>query len=293
MTKREASKHNSASFPCHCNDKKPIEIYMFIDPLSPKCWALEPTLKKLQIEYGNYFTIKHVISGSMATLNLGKKNYEDIAEIWDKTGSRFGMSCDGSLWLENPVSAPYIASIGIKAAELQGRKAGARFLRKLQEMLFIEKKNISTLEVLQSCAELADLDVDEFISDIHSNSAAKAFQCDLKITSEMDVTEIPTLVFFNENIEDEGIKITGYYPYEVYVQILVEMLQEEPICTPPPPLEDFLKHYHLVATTEISVVYNKPIQTVERELKKLQLKQKVEKVPAKHGTFWRYIENKS
>ena len=53
------------------------------------------------------------------------------------------------------------------------------------------------------------LDVTEFLSDIHSNSAAKAFQCDLKITSEMEVSEIPTLVFFNENIEEEGIKITG------------------------------------------------------------------------------------
>ncbi len=78
------------------------------------------------------------------------------------------------------------------------------------------------------CAENVGLDVDEFISDIHSNSAAKAFQCDLKITSEMEVTEIPTLVFFNENIEDEGIKITGHYPYDVYVQIIEEMLQEEP-----------------------------------------------------------------
>ena len=40
----------------------------------------------------------------------------------------------------------------------------------------------------------------------------------------MEVSEIPTLVFFNENIEEEGIKITGYYPYEIYVQILTEML---------------------------------------------------------------------
>ena len=119
------------------------------------------------------------------------------------------MSCDGSLWLDNPISTPYLASIAIKAAELQGRKAGIRFLRKLQEMVFLKKQNISTFEVLRVCAENVGLDVNEFISDIHSNSAAKAFQCDLKITSEMEVTEIPTLVFFNENIEDEGIKITG------------------------------------------------------------------------------------
>ena len=47
----------------------------------------------------------------------------------------------------------------------------------------------------------------------------------------------------------------------------------------PPPLEAFLKHFHVVASKEIAVVYNKSIQEVERELKKLQLKQVVEKIP--------------
>jgi predicted DsbA family dithiol-disulfide isomerase len=281
------SRPNSYSY-----DKKPLEIYMFIDPLCPECWALEPIIKKLHIEYGRYFSIKHVLSGRIANLNVSKrKNYEVIAELWEKTASRSGMSCDGSLWLENPVASPYIASVAIKAAELQGRRAGIRFLRKLQEKLFIGKQNISHIEVLTSCAENAGLDVEEFISDFHSESAAKAFQCDLKITTEMEVQEIPTLVFFNENAEDEGIKITGSYPYEVYVQILEEMLSEQPVKNPPPPLETFLKYFKLVASKEIAVVYNMSISQVEREMKKLLLLQKVEQLPAKYGTFWRYVED--
>jgi predicted DsbA family dithiol-disulfide isomerase len=281
------SRPNSYSY-----DKKPLEIYMFIDPLCPECWALEPIIKKLHIEYGRYFSIKHVLSGRIANLNVSKrKNYEVIAELWEKTASRSGMSCDGSLWLENPVASPYIASVAIKAAELQGRRAGIRFLRKLQEKLFIGKQNISHIEVLTSCAENAGLDVEEFISDFHSESAAKAFQCDLKITNEMEVQEIPTLVFFNENAEDEGIKITGPYPYEVYVQILEEMLSEEPEKNQPPPLEKFLEYFKLVASKEIAVVYNMSISQVEREMKQLVLLQKVEQLPAKYGTFWRYVED--
>lgn len=274
------------------SEKKPIEIYSFIDPLCPECWALEPIMKKLMMEYGSYFSVRHVISGRLNSLNISKKkSYESIADFWEKTASRTGMSCDGSLWLESPISSPYIASIAIKAAELQGRRAGIKFLRKLQEVLFLDKQNISDIEVLKKSAESVGLDVEEFITDIHSESAAKAFQCDLKITSEMEVEEIPTLVFFNENAEDEGIKITGYYPYEVYVQIIEEILQEKPVQTPPPPLETFLKHFKLVASKEISVVYNMSIQQVEREMKKLLLKQKVEPVPVKYGMFWRYIDS--
>jgi predicted DsbA family dithiol-disulfide isomerase len=274
----------------NCSDKKPIEIYMFIDPLCPECWALEPILKKLVIEYGNYLSIKHILSGRLTSLNISKKKkYESLAEFWEKTANRSGMSCDGTLWLENPVSSPYIASIAIKAAELQGRRAGIKFLRKLQEELFLDKQNVSHFDVLKESAKSVGLDLEEFITDIHSELAAKAFQCDLKITSEMEVDEIPTLVFFNENAEDEGIKITGQYPYEIYVQIIEEILQEKPIKASPPPLEDFLKHYRLVATKEIAVVYDMSIQQVEREMKKLLLLQKVEQVPVKYGMFWRYV----
>jgi len=286
------SNSNGPKQRCGGIEKKPIEIYMFIDPLCPECWAIEPILKKLKIEYGRYFSIKHVLSGRLADLNLSKKkNYETIADLWEKTASRSGMSCDGTLWLENPVDTPFTVSIAIKAAELQGRRAGIRFFRRIQEMLFLEKQNISNLEVLKDCAKASGLDVEEFLSDIHSESAAKAFQCDLKITSEMDVTEIPTLVFFNENAEDEGIKITGTYPYEVYVQILEEMLSEKPVLSPPPPLESFMKFFKFVASKEIAVVYNMSISQIEREMKKLLLKQVVEQIPAKYGTFWRYIED--
>jgi predicted DsbA family dithiol-disulfide isomerase len=289
VREKETSQFMHASPHCQGSEKKRVEIYMFIDPLCPECWALEPIIKKLMIEYGSYFSFKHILSGRLASLNMGKKQkLESLADYWEKTASRSGMSCDGSVWFENPVSSPHLASIAIKAAELQGRKAGIRFLRKLQEVLFLEKQNVSNFDVLKSCAQNVGLDVVEFIADIHSDSAAKAFQCDLKITSEMDVQEIPTLVFFNENIEEEGIKVTGYYPYEVYVQIIEEMLQTKPEPSEPPPLEAFLKYFKLVATKEIAVVYNMTVSQVEKEMKKLQLKQLVEQLPAKYGTFWRY-----
>lgn len=275
---------------CRANGNKPLEIYLFLDPLCPECWALEPILKKLMIEYGQYFTIRHILSGRLATLNLGKKQKpENIADVWERTANRSGMSCDGSLWLENPIAAPFSASIAIKAAELQGKRLGIRFLRKLQEVLFLEKQDISDEEVLIHCAAEVGLDIKEFIKDIHSDASAKSFQCDLKITSEMEVHEIPTLVFFNENIEEEGLKISGQYPYEVYAQIIGEMLGFSPEPCELPTLEEFLAFFKFVATKEISVVYNISENEAEREMKKLLLKQKVEQVPVKYGTFWRHI----
>ncbi|WP_370521785.1 ClpXP adapter SpxH family protein [Virgibacillus sp. MSP4-1] len=269
---------------------KPIEIYTFIDPLCPECWSLEPYLKKLKLEYGRFFKIKPIISGKLSSLNLAKtKNPKDLAKAWNRTASRTGMSCDGDLWLENPISLPWLPSIAIKAAELQGGKAGASFLRKLQEHLFVNKENISNDEILIQCAKEVNLDLEEFQKDLSGETAKKALQCDLKLTREMEVDEIPAIVLFNQSDEQEGIKVSGLYPYDVYVKVLFEMLGSEPNPAVKPPLKEFLKYYHFVASKEISVVFNWSSEQTQKEMKKLQIKRLVEKMPAKYDTFWRYI----
>lgn len=265
---------------------KPIEIYSFLDPVCPECWGLEPITKKLSIEYGDYITIRTLLG--LKYSETGKNFDKKLQTIkWGKTANLTGMSCDDQVLRDSPPS-PFRAAIAVKAAELQGRLAGQRFLRILQERLFLSSEPISKETTLINCAISAHLDLEEFKKDLASNGPIKALQCDRKMTSEMEVQEIPTLVFFNIETEDEGIKISGRYPYDVYVQILTEMLGEPPIPKEPPDMLAFLKDYHFVATKEFAVVYDLDEQEAERELKKLQLKQLVEAVPVKHGTFWRY-----
>ncbi|MFA1818934.1 ClpXP adapter SpxH family protein [Virgibacillus oceani] len=271
--------------------QKPIEMYVFVDPLCPECWSLEPFLKKLQIEYGRFFTIHPVVSGHLNSLNNDSFDRpKRIRDIWEKTAKRTGMSCDGDLWIENPVSSPWMASLAIKAAELQGKKAGKVFLRKIQENAFLYKQNIADEEVLINCATDANLDVSEFENDLFSTSAKKAFQCDLKLTQEMEVDYIPSIVFFNQSIDEQGIKVSGLYPYEIYVDILEEILKKPIIPSEKPPLEGFLYYYGMVGTNEIAAVYDWTMAKTEREMKKLQLIQKVKRIPVKYGTFWKYIK---
>nr|WP_096202209.1 ClpXP adapter SpxH family protein [Bacillus sp. FJAT-45350] len=276
-------------------EKPLLEIYTFIDPICPECWAFEPTLRKLQVEYGEYFRIRYVIAGKLNAWDLCNPKYKDpsslqnIAKVWEKTASRTGMSCDGDLWFEDPISSPYTSYVAIKAAEMQGRQAGGRFLRKLRERLFLNKQNVSKEEVLLECAAEAGLDVEEFKNDLHSNGSKKALQCDVKTTKEMNVDHVPTFVFFNERIEDEGIKVAGIYQYEVYVQIIQTLLGYKPDPAPPNTLEQFLSQYNFVATKEVAVVFNISVTEAENRLKRLMLQQKVERVPVKYGTFWRHL----
>ncbi|MFD1360155.1 ClpXP adapter SpxH family protein [Lentibacillus salinarum] len=270
--------------------QKPVEIYVFIDPLCPECWSLEPYLKKLSIEYGRFFTLQPIVSGQLNSLNKDIFDKpKQLKQIWEKTASRTGMPCDGDLWTENNISSPWVASIAVKAAELQGKKAGKTFLRKIQENAFLNKQDISDVSVLKKCAEEASLDIDEFAGDLNSSSARKAFQSDLKLTREMEVDYIPTIVFFNQRTDEQGIKVSGLYPYDIYVQILKQILQKDPVPSSKPPLESFVEYYQVVGSKEVSVVYDWSPAKTDKEMKKLKLQQTVEKIPVKCGTFWKYV----
>lgn len=272
---------------------KPIEIYSFIDPICPECWALEPVLKKLCVEYGEYFKIRYVIGGKLDALNDYRKKLtgklsstKELAEKWERLAKCYGMSCDGDFWYEKPISSSYRAALAVKAAELQGKQAGIRFLRKVREQLFLEKQDITDEDVLLHCARAANLDVTEFQNDMSAQGAVNAFQCDVKISAEMEVNELPTLVFLHA---EEGIKVTGCYPYETYEHVICEMLGKQVRTNEPPSVENFMKKHKYVATKELAVVYNLTCTEVERRMKTLLLKQIVERVPVKHGTFWRYV----
>src|SRR5699024_12827556 len=48
---------------------KPIIIYQFIDPFCDHCWQLELIIKKLALEYGNFFIFRLIISLNFLFLN--------------------------------------------------------------------------------------------------------------------------------------------------------------------------------------------------------------------------------
>ena len=252
---------------------KPLEMYVFLDPLCPTCWDMQPTLRKLQVEYGQYFTVRTVLSTQLNKLNT-------VCNFPNTNLSNDSYSI-------SKIEHSVFPSIAVKAAEFQGKKAAIRYFIKIQEYLFLKTKNVTSLSVLQEIAEEVKLDVDEFTRDFLSNECARSFQSDLSITCEMEVDSFPSIVFFNENIEDEGIKVAGNYPYEIYVQILQEMLYEKPEIQDPPSLEKLFDRFYSLTTNEIASYYNISDQLAERELKKLLLLQKVERLVLPNIVLWR------
>jgi predicted DsbA family dithiol-disulfide isomerase len=249
---------------------KPIELYIFIDPLCKQGYALQSVIRQLQLQYDQYFTYRIVLSTQLDTLNCITQRTKDCIENIDLD-----------------ISHPALPSIAVKAAELQGKRAGFRYLCKLQQYALFSTNNVNSYTTLLEIAQKVKLDVKEFIQDFGSKEAARAFQCDLYITREMEVEEVPSIVFFNECIEDEGLKISGHYSFEVYEHILQELIQQPLIPNEVPTLDELFERFYTVTTEEVANIYKLDYASAERELKKRVLQQKIERITTEHYNGWK------
>lgn len=238
---------------------KKVEIYSFFDPFSKECWALKPLLRKLQIEYSQYVEVKQIL---LPTLRILTK-----CQAQSTTG-------------DDNIALAY------KAAELQGRKKAVQFLTFIQNKI-MPKQDIITRELIISCAQQAKLDIDTFLSDMKSVHVTNSLKIDQHIAREMEVTTSPTLVFFNENFEDDGLKVEGSQAYAIYTYIINELLEQVIEKELPPRLELYIQENQLVSEEELSIIYEWPKPVLSRELKKLQLLKKIESVTYNGVQFWR------
>ena len=252
---------------------KPVELYIFIDPLDPKTYNLMSLIRKLHLQYGHYFTSRFVLSTELTSLNCCTSRLK-------------GCFTDDELDIVHPA----LPSIAIKAAELQGKRTGTRYLAKLLQYALLNTVNVNSHSTLIQIAKEIGLDMKEFEIDFGSQEAARAFQCDLYITREMEVHEVPSIVFFNECIEEEGLSVSGTYDYSVYEHILQELVGDQLIEQPLPPLEQLFDHYDLLSTEEVADIYSQPASIIERELKKCMLQQKLERIPTENTILWRAKE---
>ncbi|MCY1051987.1 DsbA family protein, partial [Mammaliicoccus sciuri] len=115
---------------------------------------------------------------------------------------------------------------------------------------------------------------------------------DLHISREMDINMTPSLVFFNEDVHSEGLKVEGLYPYHIYTYIIQELIGTEVEKQLPPKLLDYIQSQSIISEQEIATIYEWPEKIVKRELKKLQLQNYIEQQDSVHGDFWKFKKSK-
>ncbi len=267
--------------------KKPVKIVYFTDPICSSCWGIEPQLRKLKLEYGDYFEIDYHMGGllpSWAVYSSGGINKpSDVAAHWEEAGDHYEMPIDGDVWFEDPFDSSYPPSIAVKAAELQGKEKGVSFMRRLREMLFLEKKNITKWEHLQQSAREVGLDTFQFKAD-YEGKANKLFQEDLNLGKQLGVRGFPTLFFTDAN--NNQALVYGFRPYEDYVNTIKKIVpdaQRKQYDQSPLGVFSF---FNTLMTKEFAVLTDNNIEDADRILNGLLDEGKISNFKSKNGMLW-------
>lgn len=276
--------NETASIPA---ENKPIKIIYYTDPICSSCWGIEPQLRKLKLEYGNYIEIDYRMGGLLPdwTYNSGGiSKPSDVAHHWDEASLYYAMPIDGDVWLEDPLDSSYPSCIAMKAAQIQSKDKAVYFMRILREKLYLDKKNIAKWENIAEAAEKAGLDIAKLKTD-YENDAKKLFQEDLNLGRTLGVRGFPTLFFSDGN--NNQLTVYGSKPYASYENALSALLPEAKKKDIPNenPLSLF-EIYPTLAPKEYAVILDISYTEAKDILEELYQKGKLDKKTIKNGSLY-------
>lgn len=266
--------------------QKPVRIIYFTDPICSTCWGVEPQLRKLLLEYGDLIEIEYHMGGLLPSWDIyssgGISKPSDVAHHWDEVGAYYEMPIDGDVWLEDPLPSSYPPSIAFKAATIQDNKKALVFLRRIKEMVFLEKKNITQWEHLSAAARQAGLDTAQFKKD-YEGKAAQLFQDDLDLGRKLGVRGFPTLFFTDMQ---QQITVYGFRPYEQFEQAILKLYPQAVPKSFSTALEALFGHYPTLTTKEFAVLSNKTVAEANTLLEEALQKGILSNYLSKNGPLW-------
>ncbi|MFQ3872694.1 DsbA family protein [Staphylococcus parequorum] len=245
-----------------------LTLYYVTDPMCSHCWAFEPTLNKLLVQYGHLFNFQMVMGGLLEAWGDGPIDpangiYKpaDVTPHWQEVGNYSRMPIDGTIMEIDPVQSSFPASRLYKAIQhVDSPTAAIKFTRLVREAVFVFNKNISDKAVLKHIVEDLykgdnTIDVDSILNIADSDIGQNLLAEDFNLVSQLGVRGFPTIVIVN--IDNQGTKIVGARSLETYIDALEKL--DTSITIEPnrlPKLSLYLNEQSSLFSKEIEVMYD-------------------------------------
>ena len=272
----------------HGNIKKnrKIELMYFSDPICSTCWTIQPQLRKLLLEYGQYLHVDMKMGGLLPSwgeyTSKSINRPVDAAVSWEEASDKHEIPMKGDVWINDPLNSSYPPSIAFKAAQMQNPELAIAFLRHLREQLFIRHKNIAKWSVIADSAFSCGLDIARLQRDFEG-FAVVHFKQDLELCKKLEVKSFPTLIFTDQH---KNVRIVGNQPYSVFVDALHQFLpgvQKKEYSKHP---EEIFSNFNTLSTKEFSFIAECDYEEAINILNDLYIKEVIDKNVTSNGPLW-------
>ncbi|MFN8216695.1 MAG: DsbA family protein [Solirubrobacterales bacterium] len=288
----------------------PVQVRYYTDPACSWSWGAEPLLRRLLWEFEGELEVVLVMGGLARRFGTGYRDEEgaigsgpdcfaDLMSHWLNVSGRTAMPCDPRIWTKNPIASTYPACTAVKAAAEQGSEPSLRYLRRVREGLFCERRQLDNPAALLAEAGPAGLDVARFEVALGSDAAREAFDADLeevrtipddaRAAGKLSQTEgrerlsFPSLVFVDATGARRGV--WGWQPLEAYREAALAAGASQVNSGPLAPL-DAVARFGRIATREAEVLAEATGPAICAELWRLAAERRLRPLRALTGTLW-------
>lgn len=262
-----------------------IDASYYTDPACPWSWALEPTIRRLQVTFGDRVRVTPIMGGLAPVFEDSQARVAEWLEACDRSGMPF----DPRLWLEAPPAGSHPACLAVIAAGEQGAEPRDRYLRRLREGLMCGRRKLDAAEALLAEAQgIRGLDVGRLRRDLGSSATVERFGAQLEATKLIGgAAALPTIVFHGADGEDRAVR--GFVAYERWHAAALAA-GAEPAGGPPPGIEDALRRFGTLATAEVAAACDLPGPRARAALWQLALEWRVVAERRFTSALWRLPE---
>ena len=190
--------------------EKIFELFLFVNPLGTYCYRCENELLKF-VSNSEFKVHYHFLTfHNLQTVNQYMKNQKLPVTDLD---------------LRNDIYMKiYDAALSYKAALLQGKRLGHQFLIELQQQIHQQKREYND-DLLEEILNKVEIDKKMFYEDKSSSAVKKAYDRDLQIAQEMNVTHTPSLVIFDNSNQPYGLLLAS----SITAETIAEICNGEPL----------------------------------------------------------------
>ena len=190
--------------------EKIFELFLFVNPLGTYCYRCENELLKF-VRNSEFKVHYHFLTfHNLQTVNQYMKNQKLTVTDLD---------------LRNDIYMKiYDAALSYKAALLQGKRLGHQFLIELQQQIHQHKREYND-DLLEEILNKIEIDKKMFYEDKSSSAVKKAYDRDLQIAQEMNVTHTPSLVIFDNSNQPYGLLLAS----SITAETIAEICNGEPL----------------------------------------------------------------
>lgn len=266
-----------------------VHTYYYTDPMCPWSWALEPTLRKLALEFAGGLDIRFVMCGMAREVGDPTHVIEEMLEAADESG----MPVDARLWLAGAPRSSHPACLAVKAAAEQGDPA--RYLRRLREGLLCRRRKLDTADALiEEARAVPGLDVERLRLALSSHGVLEAFAADIErcgavtpehYSSGSERVKLPSLEF----VGGDGA-VHGVYGPSDFGTLRAAAVAAGAVAADgadgPLSIEDALRRFGTMSASEVAVVCDLPGPRAPAELWRLAVEWRVRPERLGTGYLW-------